>query len=193
MVRGDMKIKICERIQRGWGGTGPAAAPPVRELPSEAKAAPSAPAPAAVSPPPSLPEPPAYLLKVNPRRYYALKRAYDQEVAARAKMAELGIAETTPEEMAVEQEDEEVALLNPAAAKRRRVTSGRGKAAYELRKRLAVASFELYMDRVLSEAPHLLNRELRLGWRKYTQKKRRDVSDAVLQGVYVIARELKLV
>ena len=135
-------------------------------------------------------EPPAYLLKVNPRRYYSLKRAYDKDVAARAKMAELGIAGQVmvPDS---DEGDEAEQLLNPAAKKRR--SAGRGKAAYELRKRLAVASFELYMDRVIRESPHLLNRELRFGWRRYTQKKRRDVSDAVLQGVYVIARELKLV
>jgi len=231
MIRGDMKMKICERIQTGWGGVAAAGAAGAAvkaahavvacEAPSSdeeedavvimegaqeepaatsaaaapaapaAKAAPAAPAapsaPAAESGPPAPPpEPPAYLLKVNPRRYYALQRAREKEIAARAKLAELGLdaAPAVPPG-----EDEE--LLNPAAKKR--ASSGRNKAAYELRKKLAVASFELYMDRVLSSSPHLLNRELRLGWRKYTQKKRRDVSDAVLQGVYVIARELKLV
>jgi hypothetical protein len=123
---------------------------------------------------------------VNPRRFYALQRAREKELAALAKMAELGL-----DRVAALPPGEDEELMNPAA--KRRASAGRGKAAYELRKEMAVASFELYMDRVLSTAPHLLNRELRLGWRRYTQKKRRDVSDAVLQGVYVIAREMKLV
>jgi hypothetical protein len=214
MVRGDMKLKICDRIQAVWGARGGAGAETVapkghcpslselgqsggRRRPSSASfqgptAQPAAGAPLE-SPPAATPvappaEPPAYLLKVNPRRYYALQRAREKEIAAQAKMAELGL-EAGAGEAGPEAEDEDLALLTPAAKKR----VGRSRAAYELRKRLAVASFELYMERVLGSSPHLLNRELRLGWRRYTQKKRRDVSDAVLQGVYVIARELKLV
>lgn len=205
MVRGDMKLKICDRIQAVWGergGAGAETVAPKGQGPRAETVAPKGQGPSAQpaagapleSPPAATPvappaEPPAYLLKVNPRRYYALQRAREKEIAAQAKMAELGLEEAGAGEGGPEAEDEDVALLTPAAKKR----VGRSRAAYELRKRLAVASFELYMDRVLGSSPHLLNRELRLGWRRYTQKKRRDVSDAVLQGVYVIARELKLV
>jgi hypothetical protein len=80
---------------------------------------------------------------------------------------------------------------DPAAAPRSK-TTGRNHSAYELRKRLAVASFERFMDEQLRERPHLICRELRDGWGRYTQKKRRDISDAVLQGIFIVTRHLAL-
>jgi hypothetical protein len=69
--------------------------------------------------------------------------------------------------------------------------TGRSRAAYEQRKRFAVYAFELYVHRVLRTAPWLLSPELGAHWGRYTQKKRRDISDAVLQGIYVICRDAR--
>jgi hypothetical protein len=178
MIRGDMKMKICERIQAAWGE--PPSPPPHAALPTESRVAAEAAGEAAAADLP--PEPPAYLLKVNPRRYYAMQRAHKQAEADQAAPAAPAPSGS---------EDEVMATMNPAVRKRN--STGRSKAAYEMRKKMAVGSFELYMERLLTLAPHLLSRELRTNWKRYTLKKRRDVSDAVLQAIYVIARELKLV
>jgi hypothetical protein len=188
MVRGDMKLKVSEVLLRAFSHeptTSPTSSAAIGVTPSGSvgAAAEQAIIPQPPPPPPAsvCPAPPEYLRKVNPRRYFAMLRAHKESGASVA-------AEGAAEE---EQEDEDVATLNPAA-KRRRASAGRSKVAYELRKRTAVAAFEHYMEQTLASAPHLMCRELRTGWKHYTQKKRRDVSDAVLQGLYVLARDLKI-
>jgi hypothetical protein len=202
MVRGDMKLKICNLIDDAWGsgqdsgwkdaepgmspcsgaaaGTGrrrPQDCPrradevgPSESLRLSPKGDGQSPGAEGRSDAEATKQeskvkkaPPAYLLKVNPRRYYALQRAYLQQQA--------------------EAEGGEV-------ARRSRMT-GRTRAAYEERKRFAVYAFELYVHRVLRTAPWLLGTELGANWSRYTQKKRRDISDAVLQGIYVICRDVR--
>ena len=167
-----------------------------------------------------VPPPPEYLRKINPRRYFAMARAHQQYlkdqqwIEANGGVGTLGGGEggegdcpspcglgqsgerhrptgsASFQAAGSDEGDEAMETLNPAA--KRRASTGRSKAAYEMRKKAAVAAFELYMDRVIAFAPHLLCRELRTGWKHYTQKKRRDVSDAVLQALYVLARDLKV-
>jgi len=64
-----------------------------------------------------------------------------------------------------------------------KMTSGRSKQAYEARKRMSVEAFETYM------ADNESARRFFLGM---THKKRRDIADAIFQGMYVICRELKV-
>jgi hypothetical protein len=191
MVRGDMKLKICHRVDAAWGSSGqragkaagaeeaqgheePAAEPepePAAEQGEEVKAAEQGEEVKAAEQGEEVKAagrkqqcrpPPAYLMKANPRRYHALKRAFE------------------------EQQQEQ------AASTFARGLTGRSRAAYDQRKRFAVHAFELYMQRVLRAAPWLVAPELGAEWGRATHKKRRDISDAVLQGIYVICRDAKL-
>ena len=81
------------------------------------------------------------------------------------------------------------AATEPPKAKN---TAGRSRQAYEQRKKSAVLAFETYIEEQLASRPELLCESLRSTWSKATAKKKRDISDAVLQGMYILGRELKV-
>jgi len=182
MVRGDMKMKVCEAILESTRAKALLTADQHRlvklrfehSTTAAAAAAAATPAASAAAPAP----PPAYLLKINPRRYYMLHKAW--------KEASGGGGKATPEAIpqgpeAIPQGPEE-----PPAKKQRRVTAGRSRGAYEMRKKTAVLAFETYVE--LSQG----RRSSSLSSASTTAKKQRDISDAVLQGMYVICRHLKV-
>ena len=160
MIRGDMKMKICNMIlgqnteaEEAEALTARGAeAEPARgvEAEPEAEAAGGAELPAAAR------LPPEYMKRVNPKKYFALlKAATEPKVNGKS-------------------------------------TAGRSRQAYEKRKKTAVLAFETYIEEQLSARPGLLCESLRSTWNKATAKKKRDISDAVLQGMYIIGREIKV-
>lgn len=157
MIRGDMKMKICNMIlnresepeepeepQEKW----------VTEAAGTETGAGATEASVAGSITSTTNLPPEYLKRVNPKKYYA--------------------------------------LLRTATEGKLKSTAGRSRKAYEQRKKTAVLAFDTYMDQQLASNPSMLCESLRSSWVKATAKKKRDISDAVLQGMYVIGRELKV-
>ncbi len=64
-----------------------------------------------------------------------------------------------------------------------KMTSGRSRQAYEARKRMSVEAFETYMAE---------NEPAKKFFQGMTHKKRRDIADAIFQGMYIICRETKV-
>lgn len=180
MVRGDMKMKVCEAIleseviKRHQETSLTKSSPGVIKFTQTTIQPP--PPPASRSPPVVRP-PPEYLKRINPRKYYALLRAHQQQ------QTEVGCAKLVVGDAG--EEADEAAAESPPPTKQRRITAGRSRAAYEMRKKTAVLAFESYLDWVsvsTSTTPTFMHAPA---------KKRRDISDAVLQGMYVICRHLK--
>jgi hypothetical protein len=73
-------------------------------------------------------------------------------------------------------------LRSTTTPKTSNTTSGRSRQAYEARKRMSVHAFETYMES---------NEPVRRFFQGMTHKKRRDIADAIFQGMYVVCRELK--
>jgi hypothetical protein len=176
MIRGDMKMKICNMIlnrssepEDGDEGEGegeeqgeqngePQGEPkgePAGAAAGAGAGAGAAGAGAGAGAAAAAKLPPEYLKRANPRKYYALLKA----------------------------------ATEPPKAKN---TAGRSRQAYEQRKKSAVLAFETYIEEQLASRPELLCESLRSTWSKATAKKKRDISDAVLQGMYILGRELKV-
>jgi hypothetical protein len=164
MIRGDMKMKVCNVIlgdhhhEDDTATVAAAAAAPAAlttsAAPAETMAEVSHPqSRSGATPPP----PPEYLKRINPRKYFALLNAHESG-------------------------------KQPSAA----ATSGRSRQAYEMRKKTAVLAFETYIEEQLAARPDLLCESLQSSWGKATAKKKRDISDAILQGMYIVGRELKV-
>jgi hypothetical protein len=205
MVRGDMKMKVCEAILESTRAKALLTADQHRLVKlrfehstaaaASAAAAAATPAASAAAPAP----PPAYLLKINPRRYYMLHKAWKEASGGGGKATPEAIPQG-PEAIpqgpeAIPQGPEAIphgpeaipqGPEEPPAKKQRRVTAGRSRGAYEMRKKTAVLAFETYVE--LSQG----RRSSSLSSASTTAKKQRDISDAVLQGMYVICRHLKV-
>lgn len=158
MIRGDMKMKICNMI---LNRVEPQEEEQEEELADHEEAVGAAAesetaerSHAATTTTANNTMPPEYLKRVNPKKYYA--------------------------------------LLKAATEPKHKSTAGRSRKAYEQRKKTAVLAFDTYMDQQLASNPSLLCESLRSSWARATAKKKRDISDAVLQGMYVIGRELKV-
>lgn len=187
MVRGDMKMKVCETILESAIIKGrqlrQESIPRIASLREFVVPVAAAAAAAVQSAPASRRPPPEYLKRINPRKYFALLRTYQaqtQEVEGDGGDAEAEAAAGGGGDVG-----DVVGASSAVPSKPRRITAGRSRAAYEMRKKTAVLAFESYLDWVsetTSTTPTFMHAPA---------KKRRDISDAVLQGMYVICRHLK--
>jgi hypothetical protein len=169
MVRGDMKMKICRLILDTYKTTTNAAAP-IRPISFTAE----------------LGEPAEAELREMAELGETLRETLRETLGEPAAAPALpSLPPPPPEYLKKINPKRYYAMLKAGSAPENpnKMTSGRSRQAYEARKRMSVEAFETYMAE---------NEPAKKFFQGMTHKKRRDIADAIFQGMYIICRETKV-